>query len=332
MSEISDRFQHILESIENDDRNKEDFTHSLSRVRMNQEGKVLLPGSDRFYNLSDYAMTQAFTRLGIPAKYGKKLYEERPDLVADQFNHWVNSDDRGVFVRTRQTVDGGMIRAFLSDKYAALDNRDMADALVRVIRHIPDTEVVNFHLGERRTHIRLSFPELTSDFGVTVGGQRDIVRVGIDIDNSEVGNSSLRVIPMVLRLVCTNGMRAWVTDGDVFEQRHIHLTRQELYGRMSRAIVQSISSGDEVLEIMRDSRAIPVEDPMKTIETLAKKQTYSQDLTDRLKTNFTIEPENNLYGVVNALTRTARDTENIEQRIEIEDFAGQLIRKPKLVA
>lgn len=328
--DVATRFNEILQQIEEDDRNKMDIEVGLNELKMLPTGNIIRKGRDTLngLELSDYAMTQAFNRIGIPVRYGKRLFAERPDLVADQFNHWVSKEQRRVLIRFRNNGDTGVIRGFLSDSYTRLDNKDVMNSLGQIIKDIPNAEVEGFYLDDRRMHIRLTLPDLSVDFGEAVGetvdGMRDILRVGVDIINSEIGASSLIVSPLVFRLVCLNGLRAWRTEGDIFRQRHIHLTEQELFGRMNTAVGSAIKAGDELIERMYEAKKFKVESPLEVIEKLSKKQMYSQELIETAKTNYLIEPSKDLYGVMNAFTRTARDLKN-EQRLEVERFAGSLL-------
>jgi len=325
-------FDRVVEIVEIDDRNKSDRTTQLSALRMNSVGKVEYRNSGtEQMSLGDYAMGQAFNRIGIPVQYGKKLFEERPDLVAEQFNHWTQKEEREVLLRMRTGDDGSsFIRGFLSDRYSILDNNDVILAMREVVQELPEYEIHSFYLDDKRTHLRMTFPGLSSIIGQTLEGQPDILRLGIDIDNSEVGASSLRVVPMVYRLVCTNGLRAWANDGDVYQQRHIHLTSSELFGRMNTAIVRAVKSGDELIDVLNKSKYWEVEKPLDTIQALMKDSKYSKDLTAKVQDNYLMEAMPNVYGVVNALTRTARDLP-VERKIDLEEFAGEVLRNPKRI-
>ncbi len=316
------QFEKLMKRVEKEDRGKEDKLVPFKNVRMFSDGFLFKKGSVVPMTLTDHAMTQVFTKLGIPVRYGKKLFEERPDLVAEQFNHWTNKEDGDVLLRMKKDNGNVLVRAVLSDRYSILDNKDVMTALYEVIKQIPEAEIVNPVINDRITNIRMVFPELTSEMGKTVTKEKDTIRVGVDIDNSEIGVSSLRVVPVTYRLVCSNGMRIWVKDGDLFEQRHIHLTSDELYLRMAGAISSAIKLGDTTVKNMRKARGIEVPNPLETIREIAKQEEYSAKLTDTLLDNFMIEPENNVYGLTNAFTRTARDIENTERRLQLEELAG----------
>ncbi len=326
--DLKRKFDTLKHTLEQEEKTKRDMQVNLSDLFMSKDGLIRRKSRKGVsgLELSDYAMTQAFNRIGIPVKYGKKLMAERPDLVADQFNHWVSTDDRGVLIRMRINEDGtGFIRGFLSDRYSVLDNIQVFESLEKILQHSPTANLASSYIDDRRAHMRITFPDLTTDFGISTEGKHDVIQVGVDIVNSEVGASSLRVTPLVFRLVCLNGLKVWSADGDPFVQRHIHLTSNELFGRMNTAIVDAIKGGDEMLETLNNVRKIKVANPLSVIEELAKKQMYSQNLIDQAKTNFMIEPENSLYGVVNAFTRTARDLPN-ERRLEVEAYAGEILK------
>lgn len=326
--DLKRKFDMLKHTLEQEEKTKRDMQVNLSDLFMSKDGLIRRKSRNGVsgLELSDYAMTQAFNRIGIPVKYGKKLMAERPDLVADQFNHWVSTDDRGVLIRMRINEDGtGFIRGFLSDRYSVLDNIQVFESLEKILQQSPTANLASSYIDDRRAHMRITFPDLTTDFGISTEGKHDVLQVGVDIVNSEVGASSLRVTPLVFRLVCLNGLKVWSADGDPFVQRHIHLTSNELFGRMNTAIVDAIKGGDEMLETLNNVRKIKVANPLSVIEELAKKQMYSQNLIDQAKTNFMIEPENSLYGVVNAFTRTARDLPN-ERRLEVEAYAGEILK------
>ena len=51
------------------------------------------------------------------------------------------------------------------------------NALHEVVKEIPNAEVEGFYLDDRRTHIRLTLPELSVDFGEAVGETVDGMRI-----------------------------------------------------------------------------------------------------------------------------------------------------------
>ena len=327
MGDMGNKFNEVLQQVWRDDENKRDQLINIHQLRMSDTGGLItLNGTDRVLAMSDHALSQIFSRLGIPVHYGKRLMAERPDLVAKEFNHWVRgTEERLLLMRYREGDGDGMVRAFLSDKYAPLDNRDVSDMLARIVQKMGDeTELSSFYMDDRRLHVRMTFPSLTARLGESVTGEEDDVRVGVDIVNSEVGASALTVTPLIWRLVCSNGLRAWATDGETFRQRHIHLKPWEIYNRMTEAVGSAVGRGDEMIEQFIATRGVPVDDPLHVIEKLSKKELYSKEIVEEVKNNFMIEPQNTVYGLVNAYTRTARELPN-ERRMDMERLAGRLM-------
>jgi hypothetical protein len=327
-----EEFNNLAQLVKEDDLNKKDIRVKMSDIVMNQDGRVVMRGHTNKAGLkvSDHAMTQAFNFLKMPTRYEKKLMDERPDLVAKEFNHWAWQRDNEMLLRCRITDKGkdGYIRGFLTNKYSVLDNNDVVNMLEATLGTL-DVKVEGTFLDDRRTHIRITFSRLSFSLGKALDGNDDELKVGVDIDNSEVGESSLRVVPLIYRLVCTNGLRAWRQDGDVFEQRHLYLKREEIQGRLSDAIDSALKVGDKLVDRISYSTDVKLKSPLDTIEELAKQAKYSDKTTDAIKSSYMIEPMPSLYGVVNAFTRTAHTLEN-EKQVEMEQFAGDLLSDENL--
>jgi hypothetical protein len=167
--------------------------------------------------------------------------------------------------------------------------------------------------------------------GKTITGQDDILKVGVHLVNSEVGKYSIRIAPMVYRLVCTNGLMMWVNDGDIFAQRHIYLTEDEMFGRVSKAVGNALKVGADTVQLLRESRNMRIESPLDIIDALAKQGDFSQSFTDGVKNSFMEEPETSAYGIINAFTRSARNM-SADERIEVEVFAGTILRNGLKIA
>lgn len=325
----------IMAQIEQDDKFKKDVTIENRRIAMQDDGRLRL--SDRQHdgvllNMSDYAMSQTFSKLGIPVAYGRILMDRRPDLLAPHFNYWINEEHKDYLLRMKldDSTGTGLLRAFLSDRYTILDNRDAMGSFGAIVEQMEGVNIESFNLLDHRMHMRVTFDDLAVDLGKSqIEGKNDILKVGIDLGNSEVGASSLYVQSMVLRLICTNGMVGWRSGDDAFVQRHIHLTSRELFTRMNDAMGNIINAGDALLEAMANSKQFHVPNPMDVIKTLAKDAKYSKKVQEKLIEDFMVEPENTRYGVVNAFTRTARDMGrqgNLDMQIDMEKFAGELIK------
>lgn len=100
-------------------------------------------------------------------------------------------------------IAGGEARALLSDRYAPMDNARALDACERALsdRGLLDAAEVRGVATGLTTVLRVMIPR--ADGEIKKG---DAVAIGFDLRNGEVGNASLSITPVTLRLVCLNGM------------------------------------------------------------------------------------------------------------------------------
>lgn len=96
---------------------------------------------------------------------------------------------------------GGTARAFLSNRYRRIDNMEIAKVVLPLIGRMTDAHFESCQITDSRMYIKVVNRRLAAE---VVKG--DIVQAGIIISNSEVGQGSVSIQPLVYRLVCSNGM------------------------------------------------------------------------------------------------------------------------------
>ena len=327
MKNAGEDFKNLLEKIEMDDLSKLDFRVQAKDLVMKENGLIVRKGKETREGLllSEHAATQFLNRYDIPVKEGKMIARKDPEMFRQIFNDVVNEDDRGILIRARKTDKGyGIVRAVLSEDYSILNNKRIIETLERHVHENSFSGVESFYIDDRRFHARFTFDVSTTAFGRDVYGDDDLIKCGLDIINSETGNSSLRIEPMIFRLVCSNGLKAWRTDGDIIQQRHIFIDNDELDKLVVNGINTSLEKSNNIINTFEDAKKIQIEDPVADIIRLSEYANFSKKLTDSVIKNYFIEPMKNRYGVVNAFTRGARDLNN-HQRLQVEEFAGRLL-------
>lgn len=222
-------------------------------------------------------------KLGIPISYLRTLRKDRPDLYDANVNgllhgrrpliiparpgsdgdpivkrEGVPGDARSFLVRCFRGEDGpGVARAFLSDRYATLDNLDALTAALDGVRQSGvHAEVVGCDLSDRRMVLKLAAPEVAVmapellkgyrnpfsdqqveslrvgepvDFGWHGGAvDEPIVWAGFIISNSETGGGAFTIVPRLLVKVCRNGLTVTM---DAMRQVH-------LGGKLEQGIVR----------------------------------------------------------------------------------------------
>ncbi|MEI7620881.1 MAG: hypothetical protein WCJ57_04935, partial [Candidatus Falkowbacteria bacterium] len=170
--------EQILSTIEADDVGKIDQYIPTKAIHMDDDGKLTF-GNHGQMRLTDYAQTQAFTKLGIPTRFGKKLLDERPDILADTWNHFAEKDERTSLVRMKDLGEYGEVRGIMSEEYSILDNKTVKTTLELLRDKLGNSlSFQTFHLDDHRMHIRLVFESLKREIGILPNGETDWIELG----------------------------------------------------------------------------------------------------------------------------------------------------------
>lgn len=156
------------------------------RLRLHMGGVGRMP-------INRLAQTQAAEHAKIPVRHWDRLAAVAPELLAQEFNALRPNESRLVRVLDNR------IRALLSPSYRPLDNFDLAEAILPTIAQIDGLRVESCELTERKLYIKAVSERIQSR---VVG---DTLYWGLQISNSEVGEGSLAVVPLLFKLSCTNG-------------------------------------------------------------------------------------------------------------------------------
>jgi hypothetical protein len=167
--------------------------------------------------------------------------------------------------------------------------------------------------------------------------EEDIVCGGLILRNSEVGASALKVEPFILRKVCNNGLILQ------HSLKKIHLGRQtletgyiewsdetrELEDKALWSKVRDIiraAFDKEVFESwvakLKESAEIKIEKPIEAVNNIVKLAGLTEEQKQKLLMHFS-EPTK--YGLINAITNVASETENVEAQIRLEEFGGNIL-------
>jgi hypothetical protein len=83
------------------------------------------------YGVTPLARRQLADKLKIPYAYFERMRTEQPVLLDRNVNTWLQSDDDRRMIRT---LDGN-VRAVLSERYRRLDNFDLAESVLPILRN-----------------------------------------------------------------------------------------------------------------------------------------------------------------------------------------------------
>lgn len=286
--------------------------------------------------LRDTAFKHLCARIGAPADYVKRLPGR---LQVQLLDHGMRaSDATGNLLR----LAGGEARALLSDRYAALDNALVIEAMDDALAHhgiTRDVRVVGLATGVT-TALRLSLP--TEGAIMPSGLDADWVQLGLDITNGEVGNRAVSVIGTVYRLVCKNGLRA-AHASDAHRLRHVG-DPARLREAFQQAVPAAISSARGTRQRLERSIDRLATDVLSEIDGLRQ---FGLGLTDTREVardvaasrgralpevsstwqaaDFGSEPVR-VWDVVNAMTHVAQ-SRAVDARLDMEEAAGRYLER-----
>ena len=163
-----------------------------NNVYLQLEGNEIEP-----LEINQIAHRQLGAHLKIPVDYYDRMLSQYPDLLAQNVNTWLQREPSTRMVRTL----GGTARAFLSNRYRRIDNIEIAKIVLPIIGQMNGAHFESCQITDSRMYLKVVNTRLEAE---VVPG--DIVQAGIIISNSEVGQGSVSIQPLVYRLVCSNGM------------------------------------------------------------------------------------------------------------------------------
>lgn len=196
----------LAKSLEEIRINSKDLLVPAARLSMDAANDLVFEnGSKHAYTPSAYAHGQIAGYAGVPKQYYDKLRSENPQLLANNVNHGIaraaEEGGKGGKPETRmiRTV-GDKVRAVLSSSYRRLDSYDMCQTVLPLMAD-RGMQVVSSEITDSRLYIKALSPRITTE--VKKG---DVVQFGLVVSNSDVGAGSVRVEPLIFRLVCQNGL------------------------------------------------------------------------------------------------------------------------------
>jgi hypothetical protein len=173
----------------------------VNETEKGNDVKIHFQGENKSFGLTNWSASQLSTISDIPKNYFDRIREENPKLLADSINHGLDKTVKQNKKDSKmvRTLDGN-IRGLLSSSYRILDAHDMLETILPVMQE-NGMQIVSSEITDKRLFIKALSPKLQGE--ITKG---DVVQHGLVISTSDVGAGSVRVEPLIYRLVCANGM------------------------------------------------------------------------------------------------------------------------------
>lgn len=294
------------------------------------------------FGINKLARRQLAEWSGIPTKYQERMFNEAPDLLAHNANHWLQDKAKERLVRT---LDDNT-RAFLSNRFRMIDNPQVLRAVIPTIQKAhPDLQVMSCKVDENQMFLKAVFPRtqvpiVAKDHPWVENRE---VQQGIFLKNSEVGEGRYTVCPLAYDLACLNGLVYWkegqnkVHVGGVLDDgvQYTDDTRQKgddfLLAQLTDVAKYALDEGKMQIALANMERAIDspeVKSPAAAIKILATDIGTSNREDEMLLDLFTTDRSLplNQYGLQAAVTALAKDDSvNYERAQELEIAGANLI-------
>ena len=331
----------LAQELERQLHSKKDVVVSSSLLRHDTDDTgltrlVVEEGGDPVrYGVTPLARRQLADKLKIPYAYFERMRGEQPVLLDRNVNTWLQSDDDRRMLRT---LDGN-VRAVLSERYRRLDNFDLAESVLPILRQLPEVRFESVELTETRMYLKCVTPQFKIEMA-----PGDIVQAGVVISNSEVGQGTLSVQPLLYRLVCRNGLiasdralrkthvgRALGTDDDgitVFKDDTLRADDKAFFLKVRDVVQAAVSDATfrQAAQKLQKTLHIPlIGDPVKTVEVLANRYTLNDAERSGVLRHLISEGDLSGYGLVNAVTHFSQEVEDYDRATEFEMLGGRLI-------
>ena len=298
-------------------RENPDVTVSLSELRVTPHGTLLVPNLPGEFGLTDWSRGQLESKLGV--RWSRWFAPVSPEEGAAEINTRLSRSPARVKLRTTRPGDVGcgVLRAFVSESYSPFPDSALAELLSEVLS-AARYEVRRVAITSRSVSYVLSVGEIFRPGGDAKVGD---VRGGIIVRNSGVGFASLLVTSHLERLICSNGMVVPVEDPVLIACVHRGVSVDKVRERLAeraRAIGGVLREGGERLLLSRRHR---IDDRAQVFAELLKRARLPKKLVPSLEAAYLREPEETVFGIVQAATRAAQELAP-EERLDLERAAS----------
>ena len=287
----------------------------------NVQGREFVP--------TDWALQQFSIRSKVPSstviqklRSQEDADDQDSDVMAYLANNSLRRLDQDKEYRLRTYTDG-TCRAFVTDKYAPIDNRWYLDQLRE---NLPEGRLSHWRGDEDTIFGNILLPDTIIDYG-----QSDDSDYGgmLSIGNCEIGKRRISQVPSLFRSICLNGCIWGQCKGKEIKKRHIgEIDLSELSYAIYENIEAQLPLLDAGVRKLLALRELEVEEAkmQQVFATVAMDHKLTKKEVSEVFSQWgQFEREDrNLFGVVNAVTRAGQTLDNMSW-VRFDGIGGQLM-------
>ena len=243
------------------------------------------------------------------------------DTMAIVGNNALRRIDGDKTFRLRTYTDG-TCRAFVTDKYAPIDNRWYLETLSEFV---PGGRFSHWRGDEDTIYGNILIPDTIMDYGSDDSDYGGMISVG----NCEIGTRRISQTPSLFRAICMNGCIWGQTAGEKIRRVHRgNIDLDSLKLEIAKNIQHQIPLLAPGIKTFLATRAMDT--GKASIKGVVAALSSDYKLSKREATEFldqyvTMESgERNLFGIINGLTRAGQVFDN-KTWVRFDEIAGSLL-------
>jgi hypothetical protein len=293
-------------------------------------------GRKETFRIKAHAHRQLAEYTGTPLDHYRRMQEEALERLAREVNRSMKSKAKDQ--RMLRTLDGA-VWAFLNDRYVALENEDVAEAVLPVLKE-RDLIVTSCAITETRLYIKAVDRSIERDIptGRMLGDGShaffDTISPGIVISNSEVGAGSFSIETSIWTGGCTNlaiietARRKHHLDA-FFSDDGKRLTaaaiRDQVRDLVARAFDEAkLDAQARKLRLAVEDHIEP-SDVVEVVERVGEQFTINEHERKSVLQHLIEGDDLTRYGLHAAITRASADVEDYDRATELERLGGAVI-------
>jgi len=231
--------------------------------------------------------------------------------------------NKEIFVRSHDNL----IRGCLSNSYGVFDDFKLVQLVKNVLgEKAKEARVTSFSKDDGRGHMNVSFiwDNDNIELGKLDDGKPDIAKRGISISNSELGLGSVRIEPMLYRLICSNGMvRAMASQANLMrhfgDPKKLEKKIGGIIWNLDKLYIDMVNK----VKAAREARITKIE-VQKFIRETAR-YFHVSDKTDKIIEAWHKEEGDDKFAVANAFTRAAHESFEGRDKYDLEVVGNKIV-------
>jgi len=324
-------YEDAMENLQRGVDEREDILAPVKDIQaiVNDGGEFAFEVQDREFVPTDWALQQFSIRSKVPSStviQKLRSQEDADDMDSEVMAYLANNSlrrlDQDKIYRMRTYTDG-TCRAFVTDKYAPIDNRWYLDQLRD---NLPEGRLSHWRGDEDTIFGNILLPDTIIDYG-----QDDDSDYGgmLSIGNCEIGKRRISQVPSLFRSICLNGCIWGQCKGKEIKKRHIgEIDLQELSYAIYENIEAQLPLLDAGVRKLLALRELEVEDAkmQQVFATVAMDHKLTKkEVSEVFRQWGQFERDDrNLFGVVNAVTRAGQTLDNMSW-VRFDGIGGSLM-------